>query len=116
MAPVPVAAAAVVAGVAWHMGQGAMGRCRAPAPVRGAAQAVAVPLDDAGLDEIDDADMNQDDEIIVQGGSPLVSSSGDDESAFSSSATEIDACLEQWVTTDVAKRLMEFLERELPRQ
>merc|ERR1719498_490736 len=76
----------------------------------------SVPLDDAGLDEIDNADMNEDDEIIVQGGSPLVSSSGDDESAFSSSATEIDACLEDWVTTDVAKRLAEFLERELPRQ
>ena len=76
----------------------------------------SVPLDDAELDEIDDADMNQDDEIIVQGGSPLVSSSGDDESAFSSSATEIDACLEEWVTTDTAKRLMEFLENALPRE
>ena len=62
--------------------------------------------------------MNQDDEssITVQGGSPVVSSSGDEESVFSSTATEIDACLEEWVTTDTAKRLMEFLENALPRE
>jgi len=77
-----------------------------------------VPLEDAGLDEDDNANMNQDDEssITVQGGSPFVSSSGDEESVFSSTATEIDACLEEWVTTDAAKMLMEFLERALPRE
>ena len=36
------------------------------------------------------------------------------EDVFSSSATEVDECLEEWLTTDVAERLMEFLKRELP--
>jgi len=60
---------------------------------------------------------------LVHGASPWVSSSGDagfdaghvdEEDVFSSSATEVDACLEEWLTSDVAKQLMEFLEKELP--
>jgi len=72
-----------------------------------------VPLEDAGIDENDDEDVDEDDEItLVQGESKRVFSSG--ESVFSSTKTEVDACLEEWLTTDDARELMEFLERELP--
>merc|ERR1719502_1869326 len=68
-----------------------------------------VPLDDAELDDDDD-----DDEIMVESGSDWVSSSGDGESVFSSEKTEVDHCIDEWLLTDVAERLMEFLQRELP--
>ena len=71
-----------------------------------------VPLDDAELDEDDDDD--EDDEIMVESGSNWVSSSGDGESVFSSEKTEVDHCIDEWLLTDVAERLMEFLQRELP--
>jgi hypothetical protein len=73
-----------------------------------------VPLEDAGIDE-DDEDVDGDGEIpMVQSGFDGVSSFGNGEGVFSSSATEVDECLEEWLTTDVAEQLMKFLETELP--
>lgn len=72
-----------------------------------------VPLEDAGVDEpYEGEEMSQGDEDI-----PMVQtvfSSSDD--AFSSSSTDVDECLDMWLLSDAAKKLLDFLEQALPRE
>ena len=85
--------------------------------VPGAAEKVGVE-EELAFEQVDLAgllDVDEDGEIpMVHSGFHGVSSSGDGEGVFSSSATEVDECFEEWLTADVAERLMEFLKRELP--
>jgi hypothetical protein len=84
------------------------------------------PLEEWADDEVDDADAeNAEQDMGKDEEEPLTVQSaylpGDDGveggmvgNTFSSSDAEVDACYEEWLTSAVAAKLKEFLDRELP--
>jgi hypothetical protein len=70
------------------------------------------PLEEAESDEADLSGPNEEESLEAGGPAeePVVQSSG---APMVQSSPEVDACYENWLSSDVAARLKEFLDREL---